>query len=310
MSEFSFEPSVYVPFRDREAIARCRVIRRSEIENHPNPDFRIRVIPDGDVGPRRIADMVSRIVRAREEGRRCVMILPNPAPIYRHVARMLNALRVDCSHVYGFAMDEYADQDGKVAPPDWKFGFVRALRTYFWEELDEALRPPVAQFIGPDNRNVDHYGKLIEDVGGAEICYTGPGWTGHMAFIEPDAPEFDAPLDQWKQMGTRIVTLSAFTLAQNSLHGHFGKSGDLSAVPPKAVTIGPAEVIAAGHRVETAGLGVHGTSTSWQRLTARLCYHGPVTPRLPSSLHQTLRTDCYITENIAADIEPDWQKGY
>jgi len=31
---------------------------------------------------------------------------------------------------------------------------------------------------------------MIEDAGGADICYSGPGWTGHVAFVDPDAPEF------------------------------------------------------------------------------------------------------------------------
>src|SRR5258706_5842929 len=35
------------------------------------------------------------------------------------------------------------------------------------------------------------------------------GWTGHLAFIEPDAPEFSAPsLMAWKQMGPRVCTRS------------------------------------------------------------------------------------------------------
>jgi glucosamine-6-phosphate deaminase len=147
-------------------------------------------------------------------------------------------------------------------------------------------------------------------LGNADICYSGPGWTGHVAFVEPDAPEFQAPLEEWKRFGPRICTLSPFTLAQNSLHGSFGMSGDIAAVPPKAATIGPAEVIAAKHRLEFAGITVHGTATAWQRLIARLCYHGPVTPLLPSSIHQELRTDCYISESIAQDIQPDWEKGY
>ncbi len=310
MSAFRFEPSPHVPFRDRDAIARCRAIRRDQIEQHPNPDFRIRVVPDDELETIVVADMLRRIVEAREAGRRCVMILPNPNPTYRHVARLINALRIDCAHLHCFAMDEYADQDGKIAPPDWAFGFVRAMHGYFWQRIDESLRPPREQFVGPTDSNLDGYGRMIEDLGGADICYSGPGWTGHVAFVEPDAPEFDAPLDQWMTMGARIVTLSPFTLAQNSLHGSLGKSGDLSAVPPKAATIGPAEVVAAKARIEMAGISVHGTTTAWQRLIARLCYHGPVTPKLPSSLHQRLRTDCYITETIAQDIEPDWNKGY
>jgi len=51
-------------------------------------------------------------------------------------------------------------------------------------------------------------------------------------------------------MGPRVCTLSPFTIAQNSLHGCFGMSGNLAAVPPKAATIGPAEVIAAKNRID------------------------------------------------------------
>ncbi|GAH07900.1 unnamed protein product, partial [marine sediment metagenome] len=231
-------------------------------------------------------------------------------PGYRHVARIINKCRFNCKNVWAFAMDEYADQDGNIAPEDWRFGFSYAMLNYFYYQIDEDLRPPRRQFVCFSNENIDSYSKMLADVGPADICYSGPGWTGHLAFIEPDAPEFQAPLEEWKKMGARIVTLSPFTLAQNSLHGSFGKSGDLSAVPPKAATIGPADVIASKHRINHHAIGVHGTSTSWQRLTTRLVLHGPVTPLLPESILQTLRTDVYVSETIAENIEPDWDKGY
>lgn len=111
-------------------------------------------------------------------------------------------------------------------------------------------------------------------------------------------------------MGPRIVTLSPFTIAQNSLHGSFGMSGDLALVPPKAATIGPAEVIAAKYRMDINALNTAGTYVSWQRLVTRLAAHGPVTPLVPTSLHQLLETDFYISETIAQDIEPLWDRGY
>jgi glucosamine-6-phosphate deaminase len=172
------------------------------------------------------------------------------------------------------------------------------------------LRPPEDQIIGPTNKNINDYGKMIEDMGGADACYSGPGWTGHLAFIEPDAPEFDAELDEWKKMGPRIVTLSPFTIAQNSLHGSFGMSGDLALVPPKAATIGPAEVIAAKYRMDMHSLNTAGTFVSWQRLMTRLVLHGPVTPRVPESILQTLPTDVIVSETAAQNVEPIWDRGY
>jgi glucosamine-6-phosphate deaminase len=310
MHEFDYDPSHAVPFRDKAAITHCRAITRQDITKHPNPDFRIQVVPDADAEMIWVADLFGRLKRAADAGERIVMILPNPAPSYRHVARLINAARIDCSKLHAFAMDEYADQDGHIAPETWKFGFTYAMKHYFLHQIDPELRPAEKQFVGFSDRNINDYSKMIADAGGADVCYSGPGWTGHLAFIEPDAPELDLPLDQWKMKGAGIVTLSPFTLAQNSLHGCFGCSGDLSAVPPKAATIGPADVIAAKSRFEMAGLTVAGTFTSWQRLAARLCYHGPVTPKLPTSILQTLRTDVYITETLAADIKPDFAKGY
>ena len=111
-------------------------------------------------------------------------------------------------------------------------------------------------------------------------------------------------------MGARICTLSPFTLAQNSLHGSFGKSGNLGAVPPKAATIGPLDVIRAKHRIDSHAITVHGTTTAWQRFTSRMVLHGPVTPRVPESIMQTLRTDVYMSETLAQNIEPDWVKEY
>lgn len=78
MSEFVFEPAECIPFRDKKVIEKCRAIKKEDIEKHPNPDLKIKVVKDG----------------------------------------------------------------------------------------------------------------------GADICYSGPSWTGHLAFIEPDAPELQAPLDR------------------------------------------------------------------------------------------------------------------
>ena len=310
MESFAYSPSQWVPFRDQAVLERVRRIKRADIEKHANPDFRIRVVPDDQAEFLLVADMFERIQRAAQAGERLVLILPNPVSAYRKVAELINRFRVDCRKLRVFAMDEYANEDGVIAPETWRPGFMYALKDNFYRRIDEALRPPELQFQGPNNRNLRDYGRMIAELGGADACYSGPGWTGHLAFIEPDAPEFDAPLEEWKQLGPRLVTLSPFTIAQNSLHGSFGMSGDLAMVPPRAATIGPAEVIGARYRLDLNALTVAGTATSWQRLVTRLAAHGPVTPRVPTSIHQLLRTDFYISETIARDIEPDWEKGY
>ena len=309
-TSFEFEPSQWVPFKDKKEIERVANIKKEDIEKHDNPDFKISVIPDADIELNWITDMVKRLKHSAETGERVVMILPNPAPTYRHVARLINACNIDCRNLYAFAMDEYADENGKIAPEGWEFGFTHAMLKYFYYQIDEKLRPPKKQIVGFTDENINDYSKMIMYAGGADICYSGPGWTGHLAFIEPDAPEFQVSLEEWKTMGARITTLSPFTLAQNSLHGSFGKSGNLAAVPPKAATIGPLDVINAKNRIDTHAITVHGTTTAWQRFISRLVLHGPVTPLVPESILQTLKTDVFVSETIAQNIETDWNKGY
>jgi len=310
MKQFTYTASKWVPFRDPEVLERVRKIRREDIDKHPNPEFNIRVVPDDQVEFIFITDMFYRIAKAAEEGKTCTLILPNPNHGYIKLAHILNRFRVNCGHLHVFIMDEYADEEGNVAPESFPQGFMRSFKAYFYRELDPALRPPEAQIHGPTTENLGSYGRMIADMGGADACYSGPGWTGHLAFIEPDAPEFDAELEEWKTMGPRIVTLSPFTIAQNSLHGSFGMSGDLALVPPRAATIGPAEVIGARYRMQQHALAVAGTAVSWQRFVTRLILHGPVTPRVPESLLQTLPTDVILSENAARDIEPRWDFAY
>ena len=287
-----------------------RKIKTENLCKHPNPKFKIRIVKDDEAEFIFVADMFFRIKKAADHNEKLVLILPNPVPCYLKVAYLINQFKVTCKNLYVFAMDEYADEKGRLAPETWPQGFTYALLNNFYFQIDKSLRPPKAQFKAPNNKNIQHYGKMIADMGGADMCYSGPGWTGHLAFIEPDAPEFNAPLEEWKKMGPRIVTLSPFTLAQNSLHGSFGMSGDIALVPPKAATIGPAEVIASKARLEMHTLSVHGTATAWQRMISRLVLHGPVTPLVPSSIHQLLETDCIVTETIAQNIASNWDKGY
>jgi glucosamine-6-phosphate deaminase len=310
-SPFPFEPAACVPFRDKEAVARVRALGRGELTRHPNPDYRISILPDDGFVARWMDDIVSRIRDAGGAGRQMVMLMANPWPGYRMVAERINRERIDCRHVHTFNLDEYADQDGHIAPLSWEFGFGHAFMKYFVSEIDPALRPPEHHVHMLSDQSLPDYDRRLEDLGGADIAYIGPGWTGHLAFVDPDAPEFAAAsIEEWKTLGTRICTLSPFTIAQNSLHGCFGASGDLTAVPPKAATVGPAQILGAKHRLALHCITVGGSFQSWQRTVSRLVTHGPVTPLVPESVLQTTRTDVWLSESIAAPIETRWDLGY
>ena len=310
MPEFKFQPAKCVPFRDREACERVRNIKRKDIEKHPNPDFKIRVVRDSEIGWMRFADHFYRLKTGLDEGGEVSFIMGNPNLGYVNLAGIINRFRVNCKKLWVFGMDEWADEAGNVAPESYAQGFRHALLKYFYYEIDEDLRPPVSQFLTPNNENINDYTKMMADRGGVDTCYSGSGWAGHIAFIDPDVPQWSKDLEEFKKQGAQIVDLNPLTIAQNSLHASFGFSGDIANVPPMAATIGPADVLGAKYRWDINALCTAGTHVSWQRFITRLIAHGPVTPQVPASILQTVPTDFYISESAAANIEPTWYVGY
>ena len=304
MTEFRYELAKFITFRDFDECRRVAAIPKSEICNHPNPDFRIRVIEEPEDFYLAFAmDLVGRIVRAREEDRQFVAILPvGPVPQYKIAAKTMNTLRIPMDHVHIFNMDEYANEDGITAPYSWDGSFQRAMDQNLYGLIDPKLAPPEKQRHFPTHKNVNDYGKMIEDLGGADVCYGGIGWCGHIAFWESHLGlDFVDNLDEYLQQGSRIVELHPMTVMQNALHSF---SGDWSKVPPKAATIGPAEIVGAKARSFWLD-GYLGGGVSWQRFIARLVAHGPVTPLVPGSILQTVPTDFTILGGVADDVVVD-----
>ena len=301
---FTYDLAGFIDFRDAEACDRVRRISRAELTEHANPDFRISVVDDPASFYRAFADdLVGRIRAARDEGRQFVAILPvGPMPQYELAARTINEERLSLAHVHTFNMDEYASETGVTAPPSWPGSFQRAMLDRFFGLVEPALRPPGDQIRFPTTDALADYSARIEDLGGADVCYGGIGWCGHIAFWESHlGHEFEGDLEAYKQAGARLVELHPMTIMQNALHS-FG--GDWSWVPPKANTIGPREILGARHRSFWLD-GDLGGGVSWQRFIARLVAHGPVSEFVPGSILQTAPTDYTILGGVADDVEID-----
>lgn len=324
-TDFAFKPASFVPFKDRELCEKLRKISGTDLEKRESwqhPEFNIKVMMNPH--PVLIATLFSRIKEASEKGKKITLILGNPEPdTYIPLAQLINYFKVDCRNVHLFAMDEWADQDGNIAPETYKAGFAHSMLKYLVYQIDEKLRMPLENVHYPTTKNINSYSDMITDCGegGADICSSSPGWTGHMAFIDPvpdffpngfnpEVPPTKAQIDEWLNMKARIVDLHPLTVAQNSLHGVFGQSGYIADVPPKAATIGPIDVKNSRERIEVHALLTNATFSSWQRMTSRLVLHGPVTPLVPSSMLQLMKTQVLVSDELAAPFDC-WEKvGY
>jgi len=298
---FDYALADFIDFQDKEACERVRRITRQEITRHPNPDFRIQVIDEvGEFYGAFATDIVRRVKLALDEGRNFVGIFPvGPMPQYPIAARMINELRIPMHHVHTFNMDEYADENGNTAPVDWEGSFQKAMFESFFDLIDEDLRPPREQIHFPTKDVIGHYYEMMQEAGGVDVCYGGIGWCGHIAFWESSlGHEFGDDLDEYMKAGARLVTLTPMTIMQNALHSF---SGDWSWVPPKANTIGPAEILLAKERSFWLDGHILG-NIAWQRFIARLVAHGPVNTLVPGSILQTAPTTYTMIGGVADNV--------
>ena len=304
-SNFNFKPADFCPVKDRDLLERLAKMTPEEIEKHENPDVRIKIL--ANFGSVVLAEKFRRIKESAEQNKKFSTIFGNPNPnSHMPLAELININKVSCKNCVFITMDEWADDEGNVAPDTYRSGFTYSFMKYFINKIDPDLRPLPENIIYPTTENIDHYSDLIDEKtdGGIDYFTSGPGWAGHIAFIDPtpDYTDVDS-IEEYLEQPAKIVTLHPLTIAQNSLHGVFGCSGNVGNVPPKAATIGPRDVLHAKTRVEAHGLTTMGTFSSWQRMTSRLITHGPVTPMVPGSIYQILPSTIYISPEIAKPIE-------
>ncbi|MBQ7574786.1 MAG: hypothetical protein IJT23_11110 [Clostridia bacterium] len=301
----------FYPFKNQEEIDRVRKITKEDIVNmkgvHPNnPNIRLEVIRNDEFETVMIADMVKRIIDSDRLDKKVVMIMCNPCPTYRKVAYMLRELNVNCRNVKFYMMDEWADEDGNIAPLTYKAGFGYAFEKFMLSGIRE-LGFREENFIYHSNKITPDYSKMLEADGEADIVYSGPGWPGHLAFIDP-VKDWEKPtMEEYLEQGAKVATLHPLTIAQNSLHGGFGCSGDISRVPPKGAMMGPRDAMKAKNVLDMHGITTAGSRVAWQRLTSRLCIFGKPSQEVPASILQLRKspTHMIMSENIASDICAD-----
>jgi len=302
--EFRFKPASWLPHSELplEELERIRNIKREDMEYTNENGYSVRVVMDPTLCM--VQDMFYRILMSDIHDTHFTMICPNQWPgAYSAVAEMINKYNVSCRNVDAFAMDEWADEDGNVAPLTYGAGLGYSFLNHFYGRIREDLRPSVDHWHVHTNENkgTGVYSRIIEDVsgGGVDVIYSATGWPGHTAFIDPRCEEFAADsLEEFCKLDSRIVTETPLTICENSLFGPMGASGDVWAVPPKSATIGPKDVVSAKDRFELHNF-VNPDGSSWQRMVSRLELYGPISMECPASIMRLGKGTCYVSEAIA-----------
>ncbi|MBQ9545372.1 MAG: hypothetical protein IJV00_09635 [Clostridia bacterium] len=311
--EFRFKPASWLPHSELplEELERIRNIRREDMEYENENGFSVKVVIDPTL--HMVQDMFYRILMSDLEDKPFSMICPNQWPgAYSSVANMLNKFNVSARNVHAFAMDEWADENGNVAPLSYGAGLGYSFMNHFYFRIREDLRPDISHWHthNDSNKAPGAYSDMIDEItgGGVDVIYTATGWPGHTAFIDPRCKEFAADsLEDFLKLASRIVTETPLTICENSLFSPMGASGDVWAVPPKAATIGPRDVMHAKEVVELHNF-VNPDGSSWQRMVSRLELYGPISMECPASIYRLKKGTCYVSEAIAKPFA-SWHDG-
>ncbi|MGD2041755.1 MAG: glucosamine-6-phosphate isomerase, partial [Anaerolineae bacterium] len=222
------------------------------------------------------------------------LILPvGPVDHYPHLVEICNRERISWQQVYAFHMDDYLDWQGRPLPLDHPLSFEGFMRRTVYDRLDGALRIPEDQILFPDPRHLERISQRIAEVGGVDTCYGGVGYHGHLAFNEPPVSRwYKLTPEEFRASITRIVALAPETVVMNSIRS---TGGNPAALPPLAVTLGLADILAARR------LRLYCQGGAWQRTVLRIALLGDEDVDYPVTLAQNHPDYVVITTRHTAE---------
>jgi len=191
------------------------------------------------------------------------------------VARLVNAMELDLAacgaHFWG--MDEWV-VDGQAVDIEHPLSFAKADMELCFDRIAPELRMPRQNLHFPTG-DLDAYSRLYDEVR-CVVMQGGQGDVKHWAFNDPPRrvgayQQTPPSVDEYRQLGTRIVDLHPMTVMQNA---RTSGGGNISLVPTQAATVGPRETWKA-EKVSIWQAGCHDNPFGMRLTTLMISQHLP-----------------------------------
>ena len=193
-------------------------------------------------------DMYEEIARImvdtikEKNGEKTLIICPvGPIKQYPVFARIVNEERVSLKNVYFVNMDEYLDEDDELINRESVLSFRSTMDRLCYSLIDPELVMPEEQRIFPIPGREAEIDALIEEIG-ADLCLTGVGINGHIAFNEPPEACDDITDAEYENITTRCLDISRETITNN---GANKICGALDVFPKRCITLGMKQLLSA-----------------------------------------------------------------
>jgi glucosamine-6-phosphate deaminase len=198
------------------------------------------------------------------------------------VARLVNSLNLNLGSAHFWGMDEWFDGTAEV-PVSHPLSFERADRELCFNRIHPDLAIPDSHLHFPAAHTTPYRDSWNAGIRCA-VMQGGQGDIKHWAFNDPlprsgQWSHEPPPPAEFRKLATRIVDLHPVTLMQNA---RTSGGGNVTMVPHKAITVGPAETWLA-EKVSIWHAGTHDNPLG-QRLTALMIAKGIADSAVPMSL--------------------------
>ena len=239
------------------------------------PKIPLLVMEDNGAVFRAMArEMTEEIKRKNALGERTVFICPvGPVGQYPYFTELVNRERISLKNVWFLNMDEYLTEEKEWIDVRDRLSFRGFMDRSVYARIDPELVMPPEQRVFPDPRAPEAVQKLIDRLGGVDICFGGIGINGHLAFNEPREELSPA---QFKELHTRVLRISPETRTANAIGELNGAVDDM---PVWCITIGMSEILRA-NRVRL------GCFRDWHRSAVRHAAYGEVSAHFPATFLQ------------------------
>lgn len=255
------------------------------------PKVPIQVLADNAAVFQAIArEMADEIKAHNERGERTVFICPvGPVGQYPYFVDIVNEENISLKNAWFLNMDEYLTDDKQWIDKSHPLSFRGFMDRTVYTKVRPELVMPEDQRVFPDPNDPDNMARVIEKLGGVDVCFGGIGINGHLAFNEA---QDELTGEQFKQLHTRVLEITRETRTANAI-GDF--NGAIDDMPRWCVTIGMNEI----YNARKVRLGVF---RDWHRAVIRHAAYGEVSGHFPATLMQTHPDALIRTTEFVANL--------
>lgn len=189
-----------------------------------------------------IARIMADTIIANGDGQTVIICPVGPIGQYPKFAEIVNRERISLKNCIFINMDEYLDEDFKTISYDNILSFHATMDRVLYSAIDPALVMPKEQRLFPEPGHEAELDAFIDNLEKVDLCLTGVGINGHIAFNEPPEADDDITDDGYKNIGTRCLNISRETITNN---GANKIRGALDAFPKHCITLGMKQLLKA-----------------------------------------------------------------